>query len=164
MAEKLKIMRTKLQEKLKKLFAHTVLTLRGEIVVASAGIANITKEDFNTLKLEENIQQLKKELSGAKITVNYGVCDVTIRLFVYQVKVTDGVFDRLQEVFEDIALGVYNDKLALSLRLDVLGEINSFNGKKHVRFLNKREQVAYRLLDDTEAAETALTRIKKKIF
>lgn len=165
MAEKKENFRARVKKRLRRFLTRETLTLRGELVITRAGMVNITQGDFEQLALKPDFQKLKKELHGAKLTVQYGVCDVTVRLFAYHVKAADGVFDRLQDIFSHIASQVYDDEEAeLSLRLDVLGDCESVRGRRKVRFLNKREQVAYRLTEDESAEDTALTKLKRKIL
>lgn len=164
MAEKLAALRARVREQLKKIWRHETLTLRGEIIIARSGMARIAREDFEQLGLEADLAQLKRELPGAKVTLRYGVCDATVRLFAYQTAVTEDVFDRMREILTHIAAQVYGGASGLSLRLDVLGEWRSLHGRQQVRFLNKGAQVAYRLTEVAGAEETLLSRVRKKIF
>ena len=164
MAEKLAALRARAREQLKKIWKHETLTLRGEIIITRSGMAGIARGDFEQLGLEADIARLKRELPGAKVTVQYGVCDATVRLFAYQTAVTEGVFNRMRDILTHIAAQVYGGATGLSLRLDVLGECRSLRGRQQVRFLNKDAQVAYRLTEAAGAEETPLARLKKKFF
>lgn len=157
-------LRKKLKQRVKFAFSHATLTMRGELIVTKSGMANMSREEFDGLELHQLLTKLKKTVPGSKITIQEGVCDVTVSIFAYQAAVSEQVFDELQDIFEDIAAAVHGDDEAdRQLRLDVTGKVSSSDGHRQVRFLNNGEHVAYRLLDVVDDSESPLSKLRQKV-
>lgn len=126
-------------------------TFRGELAIAKAEICTVTQEDLDSLKIGDELQQLKQVFPGLNIEVVTGVCDLTIKLFAYHLRVlADDMYQQLNDILSELAVKIYSaEEDGYQLRLDITGSLDCLGRQETFRFLNKREEVSYRITGET---------------
>lgn len=146
---------------LKNGIANEEITLRGELIISQEDMLALTDGDYKALQLQDDWKTLKQLIAGLKIEKNNGICDMTIKIFAFNGKVDDAnLFQKLQQVFTDIAEKVYAAKM--TLRLDVVGEFTSMGCTQKFRFLNQQTKVAWKVTEE-QNQEKFFNDFRKKI-
>lgn len=145
-----------MKQKVKSAVAGSRLTLRGEWIVSCVDAWERPQFDGDpvaALGLADVFAELRKQMPGLRIDVAPGICDVTMRLFVYdaEVELADGrkesFYEALRSAFEEAAACVA-EVPGMALRLDVVGTLRADGAEESFRFLNKGTEVAWKASRD----------------
>lgn len=145
-----------MKQKVKNVVAGSRLTLRGEWIVSSVDANRRPQFDGDpvaALGLADVFAELRKQMPGLRIDVAPGICDVTVRLFAYDAKVsladgrTESFYEALRSAFEEAAACVA-EVPGMALRLDVVGTLCTRGAQESFRFLNKGTEVAWKASKD----------------
>ena len=125
------------------------LTFGGELLITKKGMHNVSVEEIAALGLQETLTGLRETYPQLTIKTVSGLCDVTIKLFLYRSGGKGPQFyELLQTVFSHAAKQLYlHDDYCL--RLNVTGEFQSLGKIEQFRYMNKDEVVLHKVTGTT---------------
>lgn len=122
------------------------LTFGGELIVSRTGMGQIDRSEVANMGIMPKMQELNGIFPDVSLQVVDGLCDVTLKFFLYDTPVAGrGFYQKMQDVFRQCAILVYEAD-RYSLRLNVIGEYQSLGQIEAFRFLNKRDVISYKVL------------------
>jgi hypothetical protein len=123
------------------------LTLSGELLIERQGMHSIDNADLDAMGIMEELAPLGEWFPGLRIKMVNGLCDVTIKLFLYEGSIYQADFySAVEEVLTRCAEKVYA-QTSYTLRLNVTGTIHSLGKGESFRFLNKESLVSHKIFD-----------------
>ena len=123
------------------------LTLSGELLVERQGMHSIDSADLDAMGIMEELAPLSDWFPSLRIKMVNGLCDVTIKFFLYEGPIYQvDFYTAIEQVLTHCAEKVYAQN-GYTLRLNVTGTIHGLGKGESFRFLNKDRLVSHKIFD-----------------
>ncbi len=143
-------MSNELKQRLSNLVRAEKLTLSGEIIIQKKAVELVTLQDVYDAGVKDDVAKLKRLCPALKIGFFAGVCDVTVKFFVYRKSFyPQNFYENMQDLLAD-ALRKLEEANLYNVRLNVLGSIDGPSLSERFRYMNKHDAVYHKITDTSK--------------
>jgi len=137
-----------------------VLTLSGEILISPASPSNkgaIAQTD--RIAISKSLAKIKRRFPYIRIENTNGLVEVVIKFFAHEARTNnDNFLDEFQNTTVDLVKEIFKEDI-FAVRVNMFGKFETLHSIKEYRYLNKRDEVRYTIVDEVfKGSSAALNR------
>lgn len=131
--------------------SNNVLSLSGELVLTSKDAKNmLLLNDFDRSGLKNKIVEIRRNYPDIKVEMSNGLTEIDIKFFAHQKRIkSDNFLEEFNELLKELVeVALENENVVA--RLNVFGKYAVNDSVLTYRYLNKKSEVKYIIVDEEQ--------------